>query len=213
MVIGFYLFQVLCPNNCSDEAISRCLLPRHLLTCPLTLLSCQRGCSRVGHERESCNQRIRLCDAVAHSAVCEYRTIACSKGCGKMIAAKYLTSHTCADTTVASKPPATPTRKRSRSVPVALKQNVCVNYDTSCAPVQTLTSLHLLLHFLQVGKLQWAWGSIGSDNSQFQTPSGITLSSNDKEIFIVDKKNHRVQVVDVANVFHGVPYLCYGTGF
>jgi hypothetical protein len=26
------------------------------------------------------------------------------------------------------------------------------------------------------------------------SPSGITLSSNDKEIFVVDSKNHRIQV-------------------
>lgn len=92
----------MCPNNCSDDAISRCLLPRHLLSCRLSLLSCQRGIRKRlpgGTETvmERCHQHIRLCDAVAHSAVCEYRTFPCNKGCGLLISAKYMNSHICGD--------------------------------------------------------------------------------------------------------------------
>eukprot|EP00603_Paraphysomonas_imperforata_P006944 CAMPEP_0114434322 /NCGR_PEP_ID=MMETSP0103-20121206/12198_1 /TAXON_ID=37642 ORGANISM="Paraphysomonas imperforata, Strain PA2" /NCGR_SAMPLE_ID=MMETSP0103 /ASSEMBLY_ACC=CAM_ASM_000201 /LENGTH=623 /DNA_ID=CAMNT_0001604199 /DNA_START=44 /DNA_END=1915 /DNA_ORIENTATION=- len=276
--------RVLCPNNCSDDAIFRCMLPRHLLSCPLTLLSCQRGVvSGKDTAVERCNQRIRLCDAVAHSAVCEYRTFPCSKGCGQVIAAKHLNSHVCPRGKPSSKPTASPSGGASNgggggpgsgpgsgpiagtvpgvnmvpvpgtvggagAVPVAttaattvggtvMPGNVMpgtgavasfngVGGSNVTAPTTALatatptgvggmggppagndsqiappsqkkrqrepTGPPILKE--NVGAFQWAWGSAGSQNSQFQCPSGITLSSNDKEIFVVDNKNHRVQV-------------------
>ena len=72
------------------------MLPRHLLTCPYSLVSCQRGVVRSEDSTiERCNQIIRLCDAAAHDTICEYRSFSCSKGCGSVIVAKYSHLHSC----------------------------------------------------------------------------------------------------------------------
>ena len=62
----------------------------------------------------------------------------------------------------------------------------------------------------EVGNLLLNWGSVGSDNGQFKTPTGIVVD-NDGNVYVVEEGNHRVQKFN-AQGQHLATYGNYGTG-
>lgn len=50
--------------------------------------------------------------------------------------------------------------------------------------------------FSAEGKFIRKWGSAGIGNGQFSSPSGVAVSANGSDVYVVDKDNDRVQEYD-----------------
>jgi len=54
---------------------------------------------------------------------------------------------------------------------------------------------HRILKFDSLGVLVTTWGSLGTDNGQFNLPRGVAIDSADN-VYVADQNNHRVQKFD-----------------